>query len=63
MDERFYNYLLDKGFNVKGAHEVIRRIKEDRADRIDVYEIRSFESEAGWSAGSLEMALRELAVS
>ncbi len=44
-DMEFFQYLRDKGFNEVGASEVIARIKEDRPDRDDLFQIQEYKKE------------------
>lgn len=58
--QEFYNYLRDKGFNDNGANEVINRIAQNRPDREDLYQLRSFEKATGQQ---VQKAVEEVAQS
>lgn len=40
----FYNFLREKGFTETGAKETIKRIEENKPDRVDIYQLRDFET-------------------
>lgn len=42
MNEKFYKYLLDKGFNEHGANECINRIERELPDREDKFWLNQY---------------------
>lgn len=45
MNEKFYKYLIKKGYNKTGAAECIKRIEKGTADREDKYELEKFKNQ------------------
>ena len=45
MNEKFYKYLISKGYNETGAAECIKRIERGIADREDKYELEKYKNQ------------------